>query len=246
MEDTVCPEQLQEDLACQAILDMSSSVSPSRSISHPVVILPVDDAELAHEQSSHLQNSVARHPSTERSQLPNLSEGLTENIPPQVQPYISPRSSPCPPIQHRISLPSTSQRLGVIPTEIRRGVKRRRPNDDDDDEDYQPHRTHKRAASSQARSNGVAPRKPRKGGPRSSKRAMKHEEASEERFECSMLIHGCEKSFTRKNDMERHLRSCKFNPDLSSMAVKCPHCQKTLSRKDALLRHIKQSHVEVP
>jgi uncharacterized C2H2 Zn-finger protein len=30
------------------------------------------------------------------------------------------------------------------------------------------------------------------------------------------------------------------------MAVKCPHCQKNLSRKDALLRHIKQSHVEVP
>lgn len=242
MEDTVCPEQLQEDLACQAILGMSSSVSPSRSIPHPVVILPVDDAELAREQSSHLQNPVAKHPSTERSQLLNLSKRLAENIPPQAQPYISPPSSPCPPIQHRTSSPSISQHLSIITAEIRRGVKRRRPDDDDDDEDYQPHRTHKRAASSQARLNA---RKPRKGGLRSSKRAMKHEEASEERFECSMVIHGCTKSFTRKNDMERHMRSCKFNPDLRSMAVKCPHCQKTLSRKDALLRHIKQSHVEV-
>ncbi|OAX41214.1 hypothetical protein K503DRAFT_528123 [Rhizopogon vinicolor AM-OR11-026] len=223
---------------------MSTSESPPRGVSHRVLV-PVDDAELTYEQSSLLPNSVVRHPSMERSQFLNLSEGLTEDTIPQIQPCISPRHSPCPPVHHQLSSPSTSQHLSVIPVpaEIRRGIKRRRT--EEDDEDYQPHRTPKRTASSQTRSNGVASRKPRKGGPRSSKRTIKHEERREERSECSMVIYGCTKSFTRKNDMERHLGSCKFNPDLCSMSVKCPHCQKTLSRKDALLRHIKQSHMEV-
>ncbi|KAG1733853.1 uncharacterized protein EDB91DRAFT_1251161 [Suillus paluster] len=49
MEDSVYPEQLQEDLACQAILDMPSPVSCPRDVSQPILLLPVDGADLAHE-----------------------------------------------------------------------------------------------------------------------------------------------------------------------------------------------------
>jgi hypothetical protein len=93
-------------------------------------------------------------------------------------------------------------------------------------------------------SHAAASKKARKIGRRSSQRVTKHEGVKEERHYCLMKIYGCKKSFTRRNDMDRHLRSCKFDPDLPSMTVKCPHCQKSLSRKDALLRHIKQSHVD--
>jgi uncharacterized Zn-finger protein len=72
----------------------------------------------------------------------------------------------------------------------------------------------------------------------------RHEGVKEKRIDCSMKIYGCKKSFTRRNDMERHLGSCKFNSALPSMSIECPHCQKSLSRKDALLRHIKQSHAD--
>jgi hypothetical protein len=243
MQDTVCPEQLQEDLACKAVLDMSSSASPSRSVSHSISMLPVGDAELAHEQSPLPNSVVGDDPSMGRSQFLNLSESLTEGVLPQVQRCVTPIPSACPPVQNQLSSPSTSRCLSTAPAGTRRGVKRRRT--DDDDDDYQPNRSNKRAASSHTRSNVVTPRKLRKGGPHSSKRAIRHEETKEERFECLMFIHGCTKSFTRKNDMERHLGSCKFDPDLRSMTVKCPHCQKTLSRKDALLRHIKQSHAEI-
>jgi len=240
VEDTVCPEQLQDDLTCQA-WDIPTSVSPSRSISDPSVMFPVDDPALAHDQSSLSSDSaISHHSSMEPSHLVYSSEDLTESMIPQVQPCFSPPPSIRHPVQEQPSSPSISQRPGITPSEIRRGVKRRRT--DDSDEEYQPHHTYKRR---RARSNMVARRKHRRGGPRSAKTVIKYEEAPEERFECLMFIHGCMKSFTRKNDMERHLGSCKFNPDLRSATVECPHCQKALSRKDALLRHLKQSHAEV-
>ncbi|KAG0698415.1 hypothetical protein DFH29DRAFT_878025 [Suillus ampliporus] len=249
IEDSVYPEQLQEDLACQAILNIPSPVSSSRNISQSTIVLPDDDAEL--EPSSILPNSVVRHnPATERSRSLRLSEGLAENITSHAQLCISPRPAPCPlhtTVRHptQLSSSSTPHRVSIRTADIRRGVKRRRTNDHDD-EDYQPYRIHKRAASSHTQSHAVASRKPRKVSPRSLKRVpARHEEAIEERFDCSMQIHGCTKSFSRRNDMERHLGSCKFNPDLPLTAVTCPHCQKSLSRKDALLRHIKQSHADV-
>ncbi|KAG1740927.1 hypothetical protein EDB19DRAFT_1706870 [Suillus lakei] len=246
MEDSAYPEQLQEDLACRAVLVMPSPVSSLKIVSQPMLVPPVDDAELVHDSSSILPDSN----SAERSRILRFTEGLAENVVSQVQICISPSPAPCL-LRTNVRLPSqpsspiTPSHVRIKLADIRRGVKRRRTDDDDDDDDdYQPHRIHKHAASSHTQSHAVASRKARKVGPRSSKRVARHEGAKEERFDCLMKIHGCKKSFTRRNDMERHLGGCKFSPDLPSMTVKCPHCQKSLSRKDALLRHIKQSHVD--
>ncbi|KAG2097732.1 uncharacterized protein F5147DRAFT_714780 [Suillus discolor] len=235
MEDSAYPEQLQEDLACRAVLDMPSPASSLKNLSQPKLVLPVDDAELVHDSSSILPDSNP----AERSRFLRFTEGLTENVTSQVQICISPSSAPCPlrtNVQHpsQLSSPFNPSHVGIKPADVCRGAKRRRTDDDDDDDDddYQPNRIHKRAAS-----------KVRKVSYGSS-RVTRHEGTKEERFDCSMKIHGCKKSFTRRNDMERHLGSCKFSPGLPSMTVKCPHCQKFLSRKDALLRHIKQSHVD--
>jgi hypothetical protein len=244
MEDSAYPEQLQEDLACRTVLDMPSPVSSLQNISQPMLLLPVDDAKLVHDSSILPDSNPA-----ERSRFLRFTEGLTKNVASQVQISISPSPSPCPlrtnvrnPSQ--LSSPFNPSHVDIKPADVCRGVKRRRT--DDDDDDYQPNRIHKRAASSHTLLYATAPKKARKVGHRSSKRVTRHEETKEERFDCLMKIHGCRKSFTRRNDMERHLGSCKFSPDLPSMTVKCPHCQKSLSRKDALLRHIKQSHSSKP
>lgn len=240
MEDSAYPEQLQEDLACRAVLDMPSPVSSLKNVSQPMLVLPVDDAELVHDSSTIL-------PDAERSRSLRFTEGLTQNVASQVQICISPSPAPCllrTNVRHpsQLSSPFNPSHVGIKPPDVCRGVKRRRT--DDDDDDYQPNRIHKRAASSHTLLYAAASKKARKVGHRSSKTVTRHEGAKEERFDCLMKIHGCKKSFTRRNDMERHLGSCKFNPDLPTMTVKCPHCQKYLSRKDALLRHIKQSHVD--
>ncbi|KAG2128007.1 hypothetical protein DEU56DRAFT_819901 [Suillus clintonianus] len=246
MENSVYPEQLQEDLACQAVSSMPSPVSSTRNVSQPMPVLPVDDAELVHNSFSLLPDSN----SAERSRFLRCSEGLTENAASQMQLCISPSPSTRPlrtTVRHlsQLSSSSTPSRVGIKPADIRRGVKRRRT-DDDDDEDYQPHRIQKRAAShTQLQAAAEPSRKIRKVGPRSSTRVARHEGAKEKRIDCLMQIHGCKKSFTRRNDMERHLRSCKFSSDLSWMTVECPHCEKSLSRKDALLRHIKQCHGDI-
>ncbi|KAG2148234.1 uncharacterized protein EDB93DRAFT_383778 [Suillus bovinus] len=233
IEDAACPEQLQEDLACRAVLDMPSPLSLLENVSQPMLVLPVDDAELMHDSSSILPDSNP----AERSRVLRFTEGLTENITSQLQICIAPspairslRTN----VQHsdHLSSPFNPNHADIELADVCRGVKRRRT--DDDDDDYQPSRIHKRAASEKAR----------KVAYRSLKRVTRREGAKEERFDCLMKIHGCKKSFTRRNDMERHLGSCKFNPDLPSTTVICPHCQKSLSRKDALLRHIKQSHVD--
>lgn len=243
MEDSAYPEQLQEDLACRAVLNMPPPVSSLQNVSQPMLVLPVDDAKLVHDSSSILPESNP----VERSCFLRFTEGLEENATSQVQICISPSSASCPPVTNgrhpsQLSSPLNPSHVGIKPPNVCRGVKRRRT--DDDDGDYQPNRIHKRAASSHTLSHAAASKKTRKVGHRSSKRVTRHEGANEERFVCLMKIHGCKKSFTRRNDMERHLGSCKFSPDLPSMTVKCPHCEKSLSRKDALLRHIKQSHVD--
>lgn len=240
MEDSAYPEQLQEDLACRAVPNMPPPVSSSTNVSRPMLVLPIDDAELAHDSSSVPPES---YPS-ERSRFQRFAEGLTENVTSQVQICISPNPDPCPlrtQVRHP-SQPFNQSHVGIKPADDCRGVKRRRM--DDDDDDYQPRRIHKRAASSHTQPHAVASKKARKIRHRSSKRVTRHEGVKEERYDCLMKTYGCKKSFTRRNDMERHLGSCKFSPDLPSMSVKCPYCQKSLSRKDALLRHIKQSHVD--
>lgn len=244
MEDSAYPEQLQEDLACRAVLDMPPPLSSLNNVSQPMLLLPVDDGKLVHDSSSVFPDSNP----AERSRFQRFTEDLTENGTSRVQICISPSPSPCPlrtNVRHpsRLSSPFNPSHVGIKPADVCRGVKRRRT--DDDDDDYQPSRIHKRTASSHTLSHPAASKKVRKVGHRSSKRVTRHEGAKEERFDCLMKIHGCKKSFTRRNDMERHLGSCRFSPDLPSMTVKCPHCQKSLSRKDALLRHIKQSHVDV-
>ncbi|KAK0195745.1 hypothetical protein F5146DRAFT_303149 [Armillaria mellea] len=58
-----------------------------------------------------------------------------------------------------------------------------------------------------------------------------------ERFRCT--IPGCTKTFTRKNDVTRHIRASGAHPDYQeqSDSVKCKICGIDLSRSDARLRH---------
>lgn len=58
-----------------------------------------------------------------------------------------------------------------------------------------------------------------------------------ERFRCT--IPGCAKTFTRKNDVTRHIRASGAHPDYQeqSDSVKCKICGIDLSRSDARLRH---------
>lgn len=243
MDDAAYHEQLQEDLACRAVLEMPSPISSSKNVSPPMLVLPIDDAELAHDSSSVLPDCNP----AERSRFQRFTEGLTENDTSQAQIYISPNPAPYPlrtNVRHP-SQPFNQIHAEIKPADVCRGVKHRRTDDDDDDDDdYQPRRIRKRAASSHTQSHAAASKKARNIGSRSSKRVTRHEGVKEERINCSMKIYGCRKSFTRRNDMARHLGICKFSPGLPSMTVKCPHCQKSLSRKDALLRHIKQSHAD--
>lgn len=242
MDDAAYYEQLQEDLACRAVLEMPSPVSSLKNLSPPMLVLPIDDAELAHDSSSVLPDCNP----AERSRFPRFTEGLTENDTSQAR--ISPTPTPTPtpyPIRTNVRHPSQPSNQ-IKPANVCRGVKRRQTDDDDDDDDdddYQPRRNHKRT-SSHKQPQATSSKKARTTGPRSSKRVTRPEGVKEERINCSMKIYGCRKSFTRRNDMARHLGSCKFSPDLPSMTVECPHCQKSLSRKDALLRHIKQSHAD--
>lgn len=239
MDDAAYYEQLQEDLACRAVLEMPSPVSSFKNLSPPMPGLPIDDAELAHDSSSVLSDCNP----TERSRFPRFTEGLTENDTSKAQIYPTPVPYPLRSNVRHPSQPSNQIHVEVKPANVGRGVKRRRTDDDDDDDDYQPRRAHKRT-SSHKQSHATSSKKARNTGSRSSKRVTKSEGVKEERINCLMNIYGCRKSFTRRNDMARHLGSCKFSPGLPSMTVECPHCQKSLSRKDALLRHIKQSHVD--
>ncbi|KAK0486136.1 hypothetical protein IW261DRAFT_782037 [Armillaria novae-zelandiae] len=58
-----------------------------------------------------------------------------------------------------------------------------------------------------------------------------------ERFRCT--IPGCTKTFTRKNDVTRHIRASGAHPDYQEQSdnVKCKICGIDLSRSDARLRH---------
>ncbi|KAK0460938.1 uncharacterized protein EV420DRAFT_167104 [Desarmillaria tabescens] len=58
-----------------------------------------------------------------------------------------------------------------------------------------------------------------------------------ERFRCT--IPGCTKTFTRKNDVTRHIRASGAHPDYQEQSdnVKCTICGIDLSRSDARIRH---------
>lgn len=63
------------------------------------------------------------------------------------------------------------------------------------------------------------------------------------RFLCPS--NGCPKTFSHKPDVNRHLKaSCKYKTappsEATSSGAVCPHCFLTLSRKDALRRHLQE------
>ncbi|KAF9039435.1 hypothetical protein BDZ89DRAFT_1060878 [Hymenopellis radicata] len=58
-----------------------------------------------------------------------------------------------------------------------------------------------------------------------------------DRYPCSVA--GCTKTFTRRNDVERHIKSSGAHPEIKIVdeSKRCKHCGTDLSRADARLRH---------
>ncbi len=58
-----------------------------------------------------------------------------------------------------------------------------------------------------------------------------------DRYPCTVA--GCTKTFTRRNDVERHIKSSGAHPEIKIVdeSKRCKHCGTDLSRADARLRH---------
>lgn len=83
--------------------------------------------------------------------------------------------------------------------------------------------------------------KPPSSAKRSVKPVTKRVARTSRGFPCT--VPGCQKTFGRKGDMERHLRAVQHTPTGHSLrTLECPKCGKPFARRDSLNRHISKAY----